>query len=1539
MIKQPISIVDCVDNFGNSTNSFPEHCFEPLDSVSHLKTFSLNGTIGQHDFEFALLVYFEKDKSWRLFSQFARLKEYCDSLTNNETVSPQHQKIISEENVKELCAAQDFKSLQDLCSAAPYVVVQLQNIYQNNSVGIPGIIDLSIDSEMAKLSTAEQVENPKKRKAELEPNVAKKSRLSTDDKIDSSEDTEEEKKNELTLNDVLPVSEQNLQEPLFNLAEPPVEERQSFGVIVTIYAHNESIAKLFAEQKKVASIRELTFVKFRRSQLGQGTGKSANYAELFRAAKAFQAIADISDKKKKINSDQKSASIFQPPLVEQCHLFPQLTTEHGFRFPLFDYQRRFLYWMLQRERQTLLFSAWHATVLDETTTGNLDQVAIPARIQVASGDVCSSQFFLTDGLITLSFKRGTPRIRFSQRTDETLSKFCDKVCPDILKNAHYPYRVQQLCRTLFGTEASGIVSDEFLADGLDGHAIPEMFIDDEDSDDPIEISDSSGSVSIVDNTKKIKLNSSITANLLSQEAHCTLGPSSECHGECKEVQDVRSRDTVNLGFGTEKCPLPIIVEAFLRSAQASSMVARQNDAKISTRRIHAGNPSLFPCGVCCGRTGCGKTTMCIALLYVSKLWEDAQPENLRESYRGANNFEALLPVHRRPLKMSENFLTIAQRNSRKNLYYANCTLVVCPEQVVEQWFMEFVKTIGCGVPKKRPESGKSRAVMNGGVYGEIVDENGKILLHIAVVRDVNGLKQLNTADIINKMDVVIVNQSLFRSESYRDNQKKTQISQAFKTSRGYEIGQRLFEDPNDHDWIANAVSFEREQMVAAETKLEASMLDADQKNYDFDSIPKPGFSMGRTLLHAHHWRRIIIDEAHLLSAHITPVERGVAALTGDFTWLVTATANFQSRGAFRRHSKRNEGGYGVLLHLKSSDDRTYLEGNADYRGQFVQQCSATTSYEALPQLFLHRVNVQMTQEEIAIYSSLRNGQKYRMLRLLFCSHHMLNDQAWVQKNLITDEFSEVKPGQANAQGQQNNVVTKLMTVAEVAASLQATRQAEIEKANGQIISFNQNFVQLWLKLTTDEDCNKEALAEAQKIVEQEISEELELAQNEPSNIKGEVPELTVDFLGTITDPMLELWQTKPDVRIAMTYGRVDDEVSRRAISLRARYTTNCTNNRLPILRQRERTLAEFDFFRRIFQRLSQPDEEIECPVCLEDKHTKKAVVLTVCGHEFCTECAKLLFKTKPQCVVCRRELRVPRDLRLVDRITVAPPPPPPEKKEVSIAAENALSILETYGSKLAALITLIQKILKRRDCKKIIVFAQFQRLLVLIAGVLEKSGVNFVVAKGSIRQCEKAFRAFHFDNNVRLILLSSEKSISGVHLVEANHMIAVHPTMCSRGVDEEVATFMQAVARMRRLMQQNDCHVWQLVTSNTIEEQQYHAQTTALRAKYAMDVGIHWNAPHEENSGDTNAVTTEKTEADKSREEVMRLFNGADIAVEGDVVEPSVSNAAGEQVENDEMQEDEDETPSTELEENNDEENIQERLSLSDWLSKKNYRK
>lgn len=47
----------------------------------------------------------------------------------------------------------------------------------------------------------------------------------------------------------------------------------------------------------------------------------------------------------------------------------------------------------------------------------------------------------------------------------------------------------------------------------------------------------------------------------------------------------------------------------------------------------------------------------------------------------------------------------------------------------------------------------------------------------------------------------------------------------------------------------------------------------------------------------------------------------------------------------------------------------------------------------------------------------------------------------------------------------------------------------------------------------------------------------------------------------------------------------------------------------------------------------------ECPICM-DFITSDKLEITPCGHKYCKDCLTQLKATKPECAVCRRELKV-----------------------------------------------------------------------------------------------------------------------------------------------------------------------------------------------------------------------------------------------------------------------------------------------------------
>ncbi|KAJ3365884.1 hypothetical protein GGF31_008222 [Allomyces arbusculus] len=99
------------------------------------------------------------------------------------------------------------------------------------------------------------------------------------------------------------------------------------------------------------------------------------------------------------------------------------------------------------------------------------------------------------------------------------------------------------------------------------------------------------------------------------------------------------------------------------------------------------------------------------------------------------------------------------------------------------------------------------------------------------------------------------------------------------------------------------------------------------------------------------------------------------------------------------------------------------------------------------------------------------------------------------------------------------------------------------------------------------------------------------------------------------------------------------------------------------------------------------------------------------------------------------------------------------------------------GPKIRALVTSVWQLISADPTVKLILFSQFRRLTTLISRVFSSSKVQKAsIAGGNVfRKC-RAATLFCTNPNMK-VFLSSDDCISGLHLVEASHVVIVHPHM------------------------------------------------------------------------------------------------------------------------------------------------------------------
>lgn len=90
---------------------------------------------------------------------------------------------------------------------------------------------------------------------------------------------------------------------------------------------------------------------------------------------------------------------------------------------------------------------------------------------------------------------------------------------------------------------------------------------------------------------------------------------------------------------------------------------------------------------------------------------------------------------------------------------------------------------------------------------------------------------------------------------------------------------------------------------------------------------------------------------------------------------------------------------------------------------------------------------------------------------------------------------------------------------------------------------------------------------------------------------------------------------------------------------------------------------------------------------------------------------------------------------------------------------------------------------------------------------------------GTVQTRQKTLQIFKEStaSEHRVLMLSLEKSPSGMTLTCANHVFLVHP-MVAESATLAVGYECQAIGRVRRPGQEKTVHVWRFVTSGTVEE-------------------------------------------------------------------------------------------------------------------------
>lgn len=207
-----------------------------------------------------------------------------------------------------------------------------------------------------------------------------------------------------------------------------------------------------------------------------------------------------------------------------------------------------------------------------------------------------------------------------------------------------------------------------------------------------------------------------------------------------------------------------------------------------------------------------------------------------------------------------------------------------------------------------------------------------------------------------------------------------------------------------------------------------------------------------------------------------------------------------------------------------------------------------------------------------------------------------------------------------------------------------------------------------------------------------------------------------------------------------------------------------------------------------------------CPICFGTENR----LITPCGHMFCRPCILRCLNETRACPVCKVHIR------------------PKHIHEIAQDPSNQIDHHQQYyGSKITRMIQLLRHIVTSLH-ERVVVCVQWSSLMKSVHDILVKQKFRVGMIWGNTCRQNATVRRFK-QGELDITLISAENTITGLDLVESNHIIFCHALL---GEEYEVkAIEEQFIARVHRTGQNKEVHVYWMITRNTIEEQTFNKKT------------------------------------------------------------------------------------------------------------------
>ena len=261
-------------------------------------------------------------------------------------------------------------------------------------------------------------------------------------------------------------------------------------------------------------------------------------------------------------------------------------------------------------------------------------------------------------------------------------------------------------------------------------------------------------------------------------------------------------------------------------------------------------------------------------------------------------------------------------------------------------------------------------------------------------------------------------------------------------------------------------------------------------------------------------------------------------------------------------------------------------------------------------------------------------------------------------------------------------------------------------------------------------------------------------------------------------------------------------------NLKEQYDINCKKlDQLKKIRDgKEKTLIYYKTFLELISDMEKVTTQ-ECTICL-DNIKEDDLGITFCGHIYCYSCISVIIKENKQsnirstCPLCSKHL---------------------DMNNIFLINNKVSSDINELGTKLAFII----KYIKETPTKYRIIFSQWDYLLKEVGKVLENNNIKHLYCQGNVYQKDKVLSLFNNkdneNNDNRIIMLSSDSTVSGSNLNNAEEVIFLDPVYGD--LQHRINTESQAIGRVRRLGNKFEkIKVMRILIKDSIEEIIYNEQ-------------------------------------------------------------------------------------------------------------------